>query len=510
MRVKVNTSQLEIDKLRKQIASLQQKILIKDDKIASQHEKIKSLSSILDQYKKHRFGSKSEAIHPGQGTLFNEPEASIEDQKTNAEIQVSGYKKKKSRKKTLSDSLPREKNVIDVSPEDKLCSCGCEMKKVGEDLSEKVEVIPRQIKIVQNIRPKYSCPKCKGKFAQSPAPKSIIPKSFSSESLLAHIITAKYVDGLPLYRQETIWTRAGIDLSRATMAHWVIKVAKELMPLANLIKEHTFAWKVVHLDETVVQVLKEKDRKPTSKSYAWVAARNDNKPSVYFEYHSSRSGKIASQLLDEYSGYVVTDGYAGYNSAMTNKYEFHCGCWDHCRREFFKAFKAVKEEPSSLAAYALHYIRILYGVERREKQSSAQRRYRARQLYSRGVLDHLYKWMIRNIDKVPKSSDTGKALHYMFNQWHKLINYLKDGNIPLSNERAENAIRPFVVGRKAWLFSDTPAGADASMCLYSIIETCKANGHEPFAYLSQILRQIPHCSSLEDYETLLPWNFPVK
>ena len=200
------------------------------------------------------------------------------------------------------------------------------MKKVGEDLSEKIEVIPQQIKVIQNIRPKYSCPKCKEKFVQSPANKAVISKSFASESLLAHIIIAKYVDGLPLYRQETIWKRSGIDLSRATMSHWMIKVSKELMPLANLIKEHTFSWKVVHIDETVVQVLKEQGKKPTSKSYAWVAARNDEKPSVYFEYHPSRSGKIASELLNEYPGYVVTDGYAAYDSAMTNRYHFHCGC----------------------------------------------------------------------------------------------------------------------------------------------------------------------------------------
>ncbi|MFK7824931.1 MAG: IS66 family transposase [Oligoflexales bacterium] len=489
------------------VNSLKNQLVCKQETIDRMSTQIKNLHAVIDGFKREKFAPKSEAIHPGQGTLFNEPEVLVTDKKSHEELSpVKGYKKRKARKKTLSDTIPREQKIIDLTPDQKICSCGCEMKKIGEDVSEKVEYIPQKVKVIQNIRPKYSCPKCKEKIVQEPAPKAIIQKSFASESLLAAIITAKYCDGLPLYRQESIWKRAGIELKRARMAHWMIKTAKELMPLYNLIKEHTFSWNVVHIDETVVQVLKEEGRSAASKSYAWIAARADEKPSVYFEYHPSRSGKIAAEILDAYSGYVLTDGYRAYDVAMADRYKKHCGCWDHCRREFFKAYEAAKKDPSSLAAYALHYIRILYLIERREKESSSSRRKIARSLYSKAVLDRLKSWMLRNIDKVPKTSNTGKALHYMYGQWDKLTRFLESGDVPISNERAENSIRPFVIGRKAWLFSDTVDGADASMCLYTIVETAKANGHEPFHYYTRILTKIPYCKTIEDYEALLPWN----
>ena len=226
---------------------------------------------------------------------------------------------------------------------------------------------------------------------------------------------------------------------------------------------------------------------------------------VIFEYSPSRSTKVAAELLQEFSGTLISDGYVGYRSVASSLGIGHSGCWDHCRRYFEKAYKGLNKS-EGLASEGLAYIQSLYAVEKRYRDKSSTERHRGRSLYTRSIMIHLRRWLDSNINKVPPKSGTGDALHYMFNEWDKLTLYLEDGNIPISNEKAENAIRPFVIGRKNWLFSASVAGANASASLYSLVETAKSNDIEPHAYLERVFTELPKMSTLEEIETLLPWN----
>jgi len=263
------------------------------------------------------------------------------------------------------------------------------------------------------------------------------------------------------------------------------------------------------MDETHVQVLKEKGRKAQSRSYMWVMVGLDpGKVAVIFEYSASRSSKVAAELLEDFKGTLVSDGYAGYASVAQSLDLRHGGCWDHCRRYFEKAFKEV-DKAEGLAAEGLRQIQQVYAVERRLQDKTEKERYIGRNLYSRSILRHLRRWLDRKINTVPPKTGTGKALNYMFNEWERLVTFLEDGNIPISNEKAENAIRPFVIGRKNWLFSNSVKGAQASASIYSLVETSKANHIEPHAYLNKIFSELPNMSTLDEIETLLPWNVKI-
>lgn len=383
------------------------------------------------------------------------------------------------------------------------------MKPIGDVTSEQLDIIPAVVQVLRHIRKKYACPCCKNRIRTAKMPKQMIPGGLPSSSLLAHIAVCKYADGLPLYRQENILKRAGLDLNRGSMSSWMIRVGESLQPLINLMRDDLLDSKIVHVDETTVQVLKEKGRKPQDKSYVWVqASGNGDPPIVLFDYDPSRSAKVAKNLLNGFAGNLMTDGYKVYDLVDNENPRInHCSCWDHARRKFHDVIKGRKKDAApGLADEALWYIGRLYEVDRKEKNSSSTRRLLARNLYSKSILDHLHVWLIKVIDTVPPKSKLGDALNYLYNRWDKLCRFMDDGDIPLSNAKAENAIRPFVIGRKAWLFSDTPGGAEASCSIYSLIESAKANGLDPYQYLSLVIAKLPNMDSIEDYESLLPYR----
>jgi len=329
---------------------------------------------------------------------------------------------------------------------------------------------------------------------------------------MVHVIISKYADGLPLYRMEGILSRYGGDISRATMANWVIKLAHQFQPLINLMREHQLSGDIIQMDETVLKVLKEPGLSATSNKYMWVSRGGPpNQTSVLFEYDPSRKKEVPLRLLDDFSGYLQTDGYAGYNAVCKINNATSVGCWDHGRRKFKEAQtaqpKSKKGQKPSKADMALAQINKLYRIERTIKEASADEKLKVRKKESIPVLEKLREWIDKNLGKVPHDSLTGKALTYVNNQWDKLIVYCEDGRLNISNVLAENAIRPFVIGRKAWLFSDTPKGAHASSVHYSLIETAKANDLEPHAYLVYILKKLPYADTVEKLEALLPWNY---
>jgi hypothetical protein len=321
------------------------------------------------------------------------------------------------------------------------------------------------------------------------------------------LLVTKYVDGLPLARFEYVLGRHGVKVPRQTLARWVIGVACLLQPLHNLVRDTLFDGPFIHMDETVVQVLKEKGKSPTSNSYMWVGAGGPpGKPVVIFDYDPSRGAEVPARLLQGYQGYLMTDGYDGYNLPAKAEGIERLVCWAHVRRRFVEAVRVQPKGRQGRADEAVALIGRLYGIERAHKNATDEVRFLARQESSVPVLAELRAWLTKTLPTVVPNSALGKALSYMHDYWSMLTRYTERGDLPIDNNRCENAIRPFVIGRKAWLFSDTPDGAHASAVIYSLLETAKANGVDPYAWLRRVMRDLPAAKTLDDFEVLLPWN----
>jgi transposase len=327
----------------------------------------------------------------------------------------------------------------------------------------------------------------------------------ASPSVLAMLLTTKYADGIPLYRFEKMLSRHGIDIPRQTLARWVIQSGEQLQPLLNLMRDQLLGYPVLHCDETRLQVLHEPGRDPTAQSWMWVQSGGPpEKPVVLFDYSTSRAQDVPLRLLEGYRGYLMTDDYAGYNAVAA-----HAGIERlHARRKFIDAQKVQPKGKIGRADMALNLINKLYGIERDLKEANDSERLVARQQRSQPLLDQLKAWLDKTQPQVTAQNALGKAVNYLASNWSRLVLYVEGGHLPIDNNRAENAIRPFVIGRKNWLFSDTPKGATASAQIYSLIETAKVNGQEPYAWLRYILERLPLANSIEDFEALLPWNCP--
>lgn len=467
-----------------------------------------------------RFAAKSEKFLPEQGRLFNEAEveaaAASDAERAEAEITVAAHPRQKPKRRPLPDFLPVHEILCDLSDAEKVCThdASHRMVEIGRESSDQLAFIPATIEIVRHVRPRYACPTCKEGVRIAPMPKLAAPKSIASASLLAQVATSKYVDGLPLYRQEKIFERLGLDLSRATLASLMVKMGGLVEPVLDRIRADIRGEDFVQCDETPFQVLKEPGKKPESPSYLWVLRGGPAAhPLIYYEYDPTRSGEVPKRLLRGFQGFLQTDGYEGYGAVGREPGIVHVGCWAHARRKFDEALRgqgskedAKKTAKHTKARQALAQIQELYAIERRLKDSSAADRHRARQERSKPVMEKLRAWLDASLPSVPPQSLTGRAMGYLDRQWPKLIRVLEDGRIPLDTNLVENAIRPFVVGRKGWLFADTVAGAKASANLYSLIETAKANGIEPWRYLNHLFELLPAANTADQIESLLPQN----
>ena len=472
-------------------------------------EQIKSLQNMI-------FGRKSEKTpkDDGQLSLFEVPDPEFPLLEAPEAVTVEEHTRQKKGRKPLPANLPRVDVVHELSQEERQCNCGSLKERMGQEISEQLDYIPAKVRVIRNIRYKYACKNCEGTGDDGPTvsiarmPDQIIPKSMATPGLLAHILTAKFADALPFYRQEKQFARIGIELPRSTMCSWGIKVVDACDILAEMIKKDILAGPLIGIDETPLQVLKGPRK---SKSYMWVFRGGPpGKPIILFEYHPTRSGDVASLFLNGYKGIVQTDGYVGYDFLDTQKGICHVGCWVHARRKFKEVTKAAgnQSDPAGNAVSALKYISKLYKIEKeaREQKLSSDYLYEQRQSLAVPILDEFKKWLDARVEKVPPKSLLGKAIHYTLSQWHRLIQYTTDGIIRPDNNLVENAIRPFVVGRKNWLFSDTVHGAQASALIYSLIETAKANGLEPFWYLKYLFEHLPGAMTGEEFRALLPYN----
>ena len=494
-----------------EINHLKEIIYEKDKIISDKNNHIQLLEDYIRSLSQKQFGSSSEKLEAIQADLFVEAE---EDQESahpesvfEETITVSSHQRKKHRE-SIPANLPRIEIIHDLPEDQKACPHdGTALKHIGFESHEQLDVIPAQIQVLHHKRLKYACPCCEGFLITANKPAQPIEKSIASPGLLASVATQKYQDALPLYRQTEIFKRIGVELDRTTLANWMIACGQLIQPLINLIHERMLEQKILHADETRVQVLNEPGRAAETQSFMWVLRSTMPACSaVLFHYEPTRSGKSAEILLRDYNNALMVDGFSGYNGVCEKNCITRLGCWAHARRKFVDAQKMQPKGKTGKADQALAYIQQLYRIESEIKDKSQKEKLTARQNQSKTIIDKLKTWLDKSIAHSPPESAIGKALHYLYEQWPRLIRYLDDGDYPIDNNAAENAIRPFVVGRKNWLFSASQKGATSSANLYSLIETAKANGLEPYAYLKKIFTDLPNAKSIEDIENCLPWN----
>lgn len=497
------------------LTALLHSVLQKHD--ASNLKALNYISYLFEQFllARHRmFGSSSEQSS-AQGRLFDEAEVLAEGSTGAQDIAPilaqpaaleSKDKPARGKRGPLPPELERVEIVHDVPESGRSC-CGAPMVVIGQDVSEQLDIVPMQVRVLRHIRLRYGCTTSTHAPVTAQLPPQALPKTNASADFLAMMLTVKFVDGLPLTRFGKVLDRHHAPVPVQTLARWVIGSSHVLQPLFNLARDALFDGAFIHMDETVVQVLKEPGKKPTSNSYMWVQTGGPpGKPVVIFDYDPSRSGCVPVRLLQGYQGYLMTDGYDGYNTLAKTEGIERLVCWAHVRRRFVEAVKVQPKGKRGRADEAVALIGKLYRIERDHKDATDAARLLARQQFSVAALADLHAWMEKTLPAVTPKSALGTALSYMRNYWPMLTRYTERGDLPIDNNRAENAIRPFVIGRKAWLFSDTQAGAHASAIIYSLIETAKACGLEPYAWLRRVLRDLPAAKTVEAIEALLPWN----
>jgi len=471
-----------------------------------------------------RFGRSAEKLlaDKTQPLLFTEETTSTKphEESVNDIIEVRTFKRKKPGRKAIDSRLPREEKIIDIPEEEKTCACGAKLTQIGQETSENLHIIPPKIFVEKIIRLKYGCRCCEGTGDEeapavriAPVEPSIIPRSIASPSLLSTIMIQKYEDHLPFFRQEKQFQRIWVMISRQDMCNWQQKIYKFLVQLFVLLKEMLKSGPVIRMDETHVQVIKEEGRSYEQLSYMWLALGGPpGKPVVLYEYRETRAGGHARKLLEGFTGYLQTDGYDGYDSAIKDMSGIiHVGCFAHVRRKFFEAEKISGQDGA--AKEGLAFIRKLYNIERELRQAKEEDKItdeeflEKRKTHAVPVLNDFKAWLLcHGEDVVPTSLLLGKAISYTVRQWDKLVRYLESPYLTPDNNACENAIRPFVLGRKNWLFNQTPAGADSSCGMFSLIETAKLNGLNPWDYLFELFEKAPYASTPADWEKLLPWD----
>lgn len=526
MDVDVQRLPADVDSLKHLISELSDEY---DQKLREQQNAYRVLEEKYLSLTRMIFGRSSEKLTEEdhrQMRLFNEAEEGSDEDGGDGEaptVDVAAHERSKRGRKRAEEHLPRVDERHDVSEREKHCPCcGKQRPLIREEISEEKEIVPAKVFVRRHIRPVYGACSCKG-FGESeaaavvraPMPERMLPGSDAGASLLAFVIASKFVDSLPFYRQEKIFARLGMTVARMTLCNWAIAVARRCAPLIDLMWEKVRAGPLQQMDETTIQVLKEPQRSPTAKSFMWVnlgyvAVENRLKPLVLFHYHPSRSKEVALSVLAGYDGYLQSDGYGAYAQAGSLPGIVHVGCFAHARRKFYEAAQLSKK--AGAAEQALALIGSLYRIEKLLRGQLSQGTISREQFctqraeQAKAVLEKLYEWLVKKVDQVPPKTKLGQAVNYTLHEWPKLIHYLDAWFLTPDNNAAENAIRPFVVGRKNWLFSDTPRGAHASATLYSLVESARANGLEPYHYLRHLFDHLPNATTTAAIERLLPTN----
>lgn len=497
---------------------LQNRCVILEQQVAELTAKLNWYEEQMRLSNQKRFGTSSEKTDITQLSIFNEAEQEVNPKTPEPTVEEVTYKRRKKvgKRDEMMEDLPVEVVEYRLSDEELICpKCETELHEMSKEIRKELVIIPAQVKVIEHVRYVYACRNCEKNETTTPIvtatmPAPVLPGSCVSPSLMAFVMNRKYAEAMPLYRQEEQFQNFGLSLSRQTLANWMLHGSNDwLSILYNRMQSHLVQQDILHADETTLQVLHEEGRAATSTSYMWLFRTGYTGPQiVLYNYQTTRASKHPCKFLAGFKGYVHTDGYAGYNSLPD---VIIIGCWAHARRKFSEALTAMpdKTTPTSVAAReGLDYCNKLFEIERRLVDVTCEERYQMRLEQSKPVLDAFLVWLnIKSKQVLPKSA-FGKAITYCRNQWKKLEAFLLDGRLEISNNRGERAIKPFVIGRKNWLFSNTQKGATASAIIYSVIETAKANALSPFHYLTYLLEQLPNIDTtdLEKLDALLPWS----
>ncbi len=498
----------------------------KEEEITVLHRQVEWLEQQLRLTRVQRFGASSERtqILSEQMSLFNEAETAADPDAPEPDLEQITYKRKKRKGKREADlsDFPAEQIVHELPEEEQICpECGGPLHACGHTvLRRELVYIPARYKVLEHVQTAYSCRRCEQANDHVPMKKSLVPAALLpgsgvvSPSLLVHILNSKYVLALPLYRQEQEFQRMGVPISRQTMANWIVAAHQRwFADLFQALRHELLSNAILHADETTMMVLREPGRKAQQKSYVWVCRTSGDarRAVVLYDYQPSRAGECASNFLSGFSGFLHTDGYEAYHCKLPPEVTT-VGCWAHMRRKFTDVLKSLPKDirDRSPAQVGLEFCNKLFGLEEdyAKQELSFEQRQLARIERSKPVAESFFTWAKKEYDRnpVPKSM-FGAALTYAVRQESWLMNVFLDGRLELSNNRAERSMRPFALGRKNWLFSNTPQGADASAAIYSVVETAKANALKPFDYLEFLLERLPHGLPIDD---CLPWSPPVR
>ena len=488
------------------------------EELAAAHGEVARLMAIIKELQRHRFGRRAERIDPEQLALaledLEQTLAAVEaaaEKAAKASSKPSATRKRNVNRGALPPHLPREEIVIDVV--DKTCACCGGLKhRIGEDVSERLDVVPAQLKVLVTRRPKYACAACAGEVVQAPAPERLIENGIPTEALIAHVLVAKYADHIPLYRQAQIYARQGITLDRSTLADWVGRAAFALRPVHARLLEQLKQSTKLFADETTAPVL-DPGRGQTKKGQLWAYARDERPwngpapPGVAYVYAPDRKHVRPAEHLAGFSGTLQVDGYGAYAELAEAGNVALAFCWSHVRRQFYEIQVST---PAPIAAEVLVRIAALYAVEADIRGHSADDRKQARQQRSKPLINALRPWFEAKLATVSSKSTIADAIRYALSRWEGLARFLDDGRIELDTNIVERSIRPIVLNRKNALFAGHDEGAQNWACIASLIETCKLNGVDPQAYFTDVLTKLVNLWPASRLDDLMPWNWTTK
>ena len=509
---------LNPQQLRQALRAAQAQVAVKSELVARHERTVAFKQTVIDKLthemavlKRLKFAATSERFSPEQKSLLEEAiDEDLEALAREVERLVpakDNTEKRQPKRQALPADLPRRE--IRHEPQTTTCGCGCELKRIGEDVAEKLDYTPGTFSVERHIRGKWTCTQCRT-LVQAPVPAHVIDKGLATAGLMAHVTVAKYIDHQPLYRQEHILGRAGYAVPRSTQAEWIGTIGVQLAPLVQAMREDLLGRRVLHADETPVAMLKPGLGK-THRAYLWSYCTTawDDINAVVFDFAESRAGRHARRFLgiDEdgsggWRGTLICDDYSGYKQTMATGVT-EAGCMAHARRKFHELWV---NHSSTLAEQALKLFGALYDIEREIREVPADERLRIRQLKARPAADMLHAWLTANRQKVPDGTATAKAIDYSLKRWVALTRFIDDGNLSIDNNRVENLIRPIALGRKNWLFAGSLRAGQRAAAIMSLLHTARLNGHDPYQYLKDVLERLPTQADSRIRE-LLPYRW---
>lgn len=490
------------------IATIGEQVQVIDQAKRTVKEKeqiIAKLTFELAYHRKLRYGRKSEHLTAEQRQLFEESMdtdlaaigAELDLLKPAVPVEAE---KRHPRRMQIPANLPRTE--IHHEPASTQCACGCQLKRIGEDVSEKLDYAPGLFSVERHVRGKWACTACQT-ITQAPVPAHIIDKGLPTTGLLAHVLVGKFADHLPLYRQEHIFARAGVPISRQTLADWVGACGVQLQPLVDALKAEVFKHDILHADETPVNMLKP-DNGKTHRAYIWAYSPGqfERLKAVIYDFTETRAGKHAREFLGDWQGSILVDDFAGYNALFTQGIT-ELGCMAHARRKFHDLYEA---NGSEIAQQALVIIAHLYDIERETRAHEPDERWRIRQAKAKPIMEKFHAWLTLQRSKATNGTAIARALDYTLRRWDALVRYLDNGQIPIDNNHVENRIRPIAIGRNNWLFAGSLRAGQRAAAAMSLIQSAKLNGHDPYAYLKDVMTRLP-TQPYRQINDLLPHNW---